>query len=182
MLNAKTQWWIAELADFKFSTKYQPGKANGDTDGLSWMPLDMEQYISTQLSPRHSNFNLMNASPGCVHPPSLQHVLMSTCRWAVLKSSLAKVMHLYNCTWSNRVCPRLSVDIMFSLTPRDQSSSHSKYPSKWRKRIQEAYRLASKTAQREQNRGKKQYDCKTRSGTAARVQNIGAELQRQRRT
>ncbi len=33
---------------------------------------------------------------------------------------------------------------MFGLTPSGQSSSHSKYVSKWRRRIQEAYSLASK--------------------------------------
>lgn len=34
-LNATTHWWIAELADIKFSIKYRPGKVNGDSDGLS---------------------------------------------------------------------------------------------------------------------------------------------------
>ncbi|TWW74006.1 Retrovirus-related Pol polyprotein from transposon 297 [Takifugu flavidus] len=46
-LNATTHRWIAELADFNFSIKYRPGKANGDADGLSRMPLDMEQYMET---------------------------------------------------------------------------------------------------------------------------------------
>lgn len=88
------------------------------------------------------------------------------------KSSLAKVVHAYNCTRSEATGyapyyllygrnPRLPVDIMFGLTPSDQSSSHSEYASKWRKRMREAYKLASKTAQREQKRGKKQYDRKT---------------------
>lgn len=44
-LNATTHRWIAELADFNFSIKYWPGKVNGDADGLSRMPLDMEKYI-----------------------------------------------------------------------------------------------------------------------------------------
>lgn len=43
-LNATTHRWIAELADFNFSIKYRPGKVNGDADGLSRMPLDMEEY------------------------------------------------------------------------------------------------------------------------------------------
>lgn len=94
------------------------------------------------------------------------------------KSSLAKVVHVYNCTRSEATGyapyyllygrnPWLPVDIMFGLTPSDQSTSHSEYASKWRRRMQEAYRLASETAQREQNRAKKQYDRKT----------YGAELQ-----
>uniref|UniRef100_A0A8C5E4S7 Gypsy retrotransposon integrase-like protein 1 n=1 Tax=Gouania willdenowi TaxID=441366 RepID=A0A8C5E4S7_GOUWI len=44
-LNATTHRWVAELADFKFSIKYRPGRLNGDADGLSRMPLDMEKYM-----------------------------------------------------------------------------------------------------------------------------------------
>lgn len=44
-LNATTQRWVAELADFQFVIKYRPGKANRDADGLSRMPLDREQYM-----------------------------------------------------------------------------------------------------------------------------------------
>lgn len=94
------------------------------------------------------------------------------------KSSLAKVVHAYNCTRSEATGfapyyllygrnPRLPVDIMFGLTPSDQSTSHSDYANKWRKRMQEAYRLASQTAQKEQRRAKRQYDQKM----------YGAELQ-----
>ncbi|XP_039866235.1 uncharacterized protein LOC120720578 [Simochromis diagramma] len=46
-LNATTHRWVAELADFNFSIKYRPGRANGDADGLSRMPLDMEEYMRT---------------------------------------------------------------------------------------------------------------------------------------
>lgn len=88
------------------------------------------------------------------------------------KNSLAKVVHTYNCTRSEATGyapyyllygrnPRLPADIMFSLTPSDQSASHSDYASKWRSRMQEAYRIASKTAQSHQSRAKKCYDKKT---------------------
>ncbi|TWW57317.1 Retrovirus-related Pol polyprotein from transposon 297 [Takifugu flavidus] len=88
------------------------------------------------------------------------------------KSSLAKVVHAYNCTRSEATGyapyyllygrnPRLPVDIMFGLTPSDQSASHSDYASKWRSRMQEAYRIASQTAQSHQSRAKKLYDKKT---------------------
>uniref|UniRef100_A0A8C2HM53 Gypsy retrotransposon integrase-like protein 1 n=1 Tax=Cyprinus carpio TaxID=7962 RepID=A0A8C2HM53_CYPCA len=46
-LNATTYRWVALLADFRFTIKYRPGKSNGDADGLSRMPLDMEQYMKT---------------------------------------------------------------------------------------------------------------------------------------
>uniref|UniRef100_A0A3B3IJJ6 Gypsy retrotransposon integrase-like protein 1 n=2 Tax=Oryzias latipes TaxID=8090 RepID=A0A3B3IJJ6_ORYLA len=94
------------------------------------------------------------------------------------KSSLAKVVHAYNCTRSEATgyapyyllfgrSPRLPVDIMFGLTPGDQSTSHSEYARKWRKRMQEAYKLATETMQKEQNRAKVMYDRKCH----------GAELQ-----
>ncbi|KAK2899313.1 hypothetical protein Q8A73_012442 [Channa argus] len=46
-LNVTTYRWVAELADFQFSIKYRPGRANNDADGLSRMPFDMEQYMET---------------------------------------------------------------------------------------------------------------------------------------
>ena len=88
------------------------------------------------------------------------------------KSSLAKVVHAYNCTRCEATGfapyyllygrnPRLPVDIMFGLKPSDQSASHSEYANKWRTRMEEAYRLASKTAQVERNRAKEHYDQRT---------------------
>lgn len=44
-LNATTHRWVAELADFNFSICYRPGKHNGDADGLSRMPLDMDSFM-----------------------------------------------------------------------------------------------------------------------------------------
>ena len=37
-LNASGLRWISELADFNFTIKYRPGKANGDADTLSRVP------------------------------------------------------------------------------------------------------------------------------------------------
>lgn len=45
--NATTHRWMAELSDFQLKIKYRPGKVNGDTDGLSRMPIDMEIYMQT---------------------------------------------------------------------------------------------------------------------------------------
>ncbi|TWW52959.1 hypothetical protein D4764_0155110 [Takifugu flavidus] len=232
-LNATTHRWIAELADFNFSIKYRPGKANGDADGLSRMPQDMEQYMETcsqEMEPEayactnrsaktvaekiFGDFVLKFGFPSKLHHDQgrefenklfskleeysgiqgshttpyhaagngqaerLNRTLLSMLRnltdeaKADWKSSLAKVVHAYNCTRSEATGyapyyllygrnPRLPVDIMFSLTPRDQSASHSDYGSKWRSRMQEAYRIASKTAQSHQSRAKKLYDKKT---------------------
>lgn len=46
-LNATMMRWVPELADFRFSIKYRPGKCNPDADGLSRMPLDIEKYMLT---------------------------------------------------------------------------------------------------------------------------------------
>lgn len=35
---------MAQLADFNFSIKYHPGKSNADADGLSRMPVDINQF------------------------------------------------------------------------------------------------------------------------------------------
>lgn len=43
-LNATGHRWVAELADYNFTIHYRPGKNNADADGLSWMPLDREDY------------------------------------------------------------------------------------------------------------------------------------------
>ena len=42
-LNATSLRWIGELADFNFTIRYRPGKANTGADTLSRLP----QYIST---------------------------------------------------------------------------------------------------------------------------------------
>lgn len=74
------------------------------------------------------------------------------------KVSLSKVVHAYNCMRSGVTeyapyyliygrNPRLPVDIIFVLTPSDQSTSHGEYSSKWRRRMHKTYRPASKTAQ-----------------------------------
>ena len=45
-LNATTQRWVSELAEFNFNIKYRPGKSNIDADFLSRMPLNIDEYIS----------------------------------------------------------------------------------------------------------------------------------------
>ncbi|KAJ8004171.1 hypothetical protein DPEC_G00156010 [Dallia pectoralis] len=44
-LNATGHRWVAELADYNFTIRYRPGKNNSDADGLSRMPLDIENYM-----------------------------------------------------------------------------------------------------------------------------------------
>ena len=45
-LNATGLRWVNELADFNFTIKYRPGKANNDADTLSRIP-DFESYMNT---------------------------------------------------------------------------------------------------------------------------------------
>lgn len=44
-LNATGSRWVAELADFHLTIKYRPGRENGDADGLSRMPCDLEEMM-----------------------------------------------------------------------------------------------------------------------------------------
>lgn len=44
-LNSTGHRWVAQLADFNFSIKYHPGKSNADADGLSRMPVDVDQFV-----------------------------------------------------------------------------------------------------------------------------------------
>lgn len=44
-LNAAGHRWVGELADFRFSIKYRPGKVNVDADTLSRLPLDIDSYV-----------------------------------------------------------------------------------------------------------------------------------------
>ncbi|KAK0131526.1 Retrovirus-related Pol polyprotein from transposon 412 [Merluccius polli] len=87
------------------------------------------------------------------------------------KASLAQMVHAFNCTRSEATGyapyfllfgrnPRLPIDLMFGITPKDQSSSHSDYAEKWRARMTEAYKLASNSANKEALRGKVLYDRK----------------------
>ena len=46
-LNASGLRWVSELADFNFTIKYRPGKANGDADTLSRVPLDIESIMKS---------------------------------------------------------------------------------------------------------------------------------------
>lgn len=44
-LNATGYRWVGELADFNFTIRYRPGKRNADADGLSRLPLNINQYM-----------------------------------------------------------------------------------------------------------------------------------------
>lgn len=46
-LNAAGHRWVAELADYHFTIRYHPGKNNNDADGLSLMPLSIEEYMNS---------------------------------------------------------------------------------------------------------------------------------------
>lgn len=43
-LDATRHRWVSELADFNFQIFYKPGHLNRDADGLSRMPLDIDQF------------------------------------------------------------------------------------------------------------------------------------------
>ena len=92
-------------------------------------------------------------------------------RW---RDHLNKMVHAYNCTRNDSTGyapffllfgrhPRLPIDLMFNLKPPPGFSSYPEYVKKWRSTMSEAYKVASETAQRNDQRGKKQYDKKVRN-------------------
>ena len=61
-LNATALRWVGELADFKFSIQYRPGKSNGDADALSRLPYDMEKYTNMSTCTNKSTLDMIDAT------------------------------------------------------------------------------------------------------------------------
>ena len=59
-LNATGIRWVGELAEYNFTIHYRPGKSNGDADGLSRMPLEMDKLI--QECTQQLNRNVLHAT------------------------------------------------------------------------------------------------------------------------
>ena len=87
-------------------------------------------------------------------------------RW---HNHLNKVVHAYYCTKNDATsyapffplfgkAPRLPIDLMFNLKPPSGFSPYPEYVESWRNAMPEAYKIASETAQRNAEHGKKQYD------------------------
>lgn len=85
------------------------------------------------------------------------------------KNHLPKVVHAYNCTANEATGyspffllfsrpPRLPVDLLFGIESQDVTESHQDYVEKWRRRMAEAYEIASRNASKSADRGKRQYD------------------------
>lgn len=49
-LNANGHHWVGELADFNFTIRYRPGKRNTEANGLSRLPLDINQYMAQRTA------------------------------------------------------------------------------------------------------------------------------------
>ena len=64
-LNATTQRWVSELAEYNFDIKYRPGKSNIDADFLSRMPLNMDDYIPQCTEGLAANILQATASACC---------------------------------------------------------------------------------------------------------------------
>ncbi len=87
------------------------------------------------------------------------------------KESFTKVVHAYNCTKSEATgyapyylifgrSPRLPIDLLFGLGRDESRDTYDDYVSHWKKRMQEAYQIAAKTAVKAAARGKVFYDRK----------------------
>lgn len=80
------------------------------------------------------------------------------------KDHVNKLTHAYNCTVHESTgyspffllfggSPRLPIDVIFDLEAETVSRSHAEYVTKWKTAMQEAYSLASKSAEKSATRG-----------------------------
>lgn len=87
------------------------------------------------------------------------------------KESLAKVVHSYNCTKNEATgytpyylifgrSPRLPIDLLLNLKRDEAHGSYEDYVSHWKKRMQDAYQIAARIADKGAARGKAHYDRK----------------------
>ncbi|CAB4026003.1 Retrovirus-related Pol poly from transposon 412 [Paramuricea clavata] len=90
------------------------------------------------------------------------------------KDHVNKLIYAYNCTKHESTGfspflllfgrpPRLPIDLMFNLTRKEESIGYPAYANKWKKAMQEAYMLASKSAEKAASKGRKQSDKRVRS-------------------
>lgn len=84
---------------------------------------------------------------------------------------VSKVVHAYNCTTSEATGyslfyllfgrrPPLPIDLIFGINEEEGFNSHQEYAQKWRKQMEEANNIASKTIKKTTMRGKTCYDKK----------------------
>ena len=87
------------------------------------------------------------------------------------KSHLNKMTHAFNCTKNESTCyspfflvfgrqPRLPIDLIFGLGKEEASGRKDDYVDKWRRSMEEAYRIAGKTVARAGKEAKDRHDRK----------------------
>ena len=88
-LNATSQRWVSDLADFKFDIRYRPGKYNLDADALSRFPLLVEfdnhvdnEEVNAILSSTHS-INNQCISVSCDMLTAMEEVSCNTIPWTL---------------------------------------------------------------------------------------------------
>ena len=90
------------------------------------------------------------------------------------KDHVNKLIHAYNCTRHEATgyspflllfgrTPRLPIDLMFNLPEKQEVTGYPAYVRKWKTAMQEAYKLASKSAQQAAEKGKRQSNKRIRS-------------------
>lgn len=91
----------------------------------------------------------------------------------MLRTLPETLIHAYNCTRHEATgyspflllfgrAQRLPIDLMFNLPEKQERTEYPAYVSKWKTAMQEAYNLASKSAQQAAKKGKRQSDKRVR--------------------
>lgn len=90
------------------------------------------------------------------------------------KESLNKLIYAYNCTRCEVTgfspfyllfgrSPRLPIDMLFNLNAEPRSGSHSDYVEKWKKGMEEAYKITQENMNKATVKSKRTYDTKVKS-------------------
>ena len=89
-MNATGIRWVGELAEYNFTIHYRPGKSNGDADGLSRMPLQIDELITECTE--HLDQNVLHATARAlnIHSRGIAHLQASEYKHIIAETDTIK--------------------------------------------------------------------------------------------
>ncbi|CAI5636989.1 unnamed protein product [Oreochromis niloticus] len=182
-LNTVGHRWVGELSDFRFSIKYRPGKTNVDANTLSRVPLDVNNLASVcieELSQEVVRAAWEGARVAQQKEVAWAAVLLASSQDVMLQPGAAlQEVKPDDLMQAQRDDPTMKEVIKLKESNvRLSESIRRGYAEKWRKRMTEAYQVATKNSLSASAKGKSYYDQKVRGvvlkpGDRVLVRNLG---------